>query len=237
LNIEEKIAEYADYARDNTRTSLPKTMKTSVIINAKAILPLFSPLLSHSSGQFFHDNISFFKKGEEVLRGNKIKGETFNLSSNPLIPYGLKSVPFDRDGIALSHNEVIKNSKLENIWAPKRYASYLGIVPTGDFSNLEISTGNRSFQELLTATDKPVYYIVKFSLLLPDNVSGDFATEIRFGYEITPAGEKIPIKGGSITGNIFEMFSNAGFSKEKIMEGAYIGPKAIRFEGISISGS
>ena len=51
-----------------------------------------------------------------------------------------------------------------------------------------------------------------------------------------PEGKKIPVKGGSMTGNVFEMFGRAKFAKEKVLEDHYIGPGGIRFENISISG-
>ncbi|HPZ09824.1 MAG TPA: metallopeptidase TldD-related protein [Candidatus Eremiobacteraeota bacterium] len=237
LDIEGKIAEYAHYARDNVKTKLPRTSKTAIVINAKTLLPLFEPLIAHSSGKFIYDNISIFKKGKPIFRGDKLRGEELNMAFNPLIPYGLRSSPFDSDGVALDRIEIIKNGKLENIWSTKRYADYLEIPPTGRMSNIEISHGTKNLQELLKAEDCPIYHIVMFSFLNPDLASGDFATEIRFGYEIHPSGKRIPIKGGSITGNIFEMLANAYFSREIEMEGNYFGPGAVKFNSVSISGS
>ena len=237
LNIEEKIKEYSAYARDNRKTRLPKTLNTAVIVNAKALYPFLEPILSHSSGKFIYEKISSLKKGEALYKGDRLKGDGLNIKSNPLIPYGLKSFSFDRTGIGGTPLKIIKDSKLENIWATKRYASYLNTVPTGALGNLEIEKGKTPLKKLMEAKDKPVYHIVKFSLLLPDPVSGDFATEIRFGYEITPHGERIPIKGGSVSGNIFELLSDIKLSDNIVMEKNYIGPEAIRFEDVSISGT
>jgi len=237
LNIEEKIKEYSKYARDNVKTKLPETLNTAIIVNAKALSPFFEPFMAHSSGKFIYEKVSSFKKGEPVYRGKTLKGEPLTLKSNPLIPYGLASFPFDKDGVEGKTVEIIKNSNMENIWSNKRYSFYLNIPPTGMPGNLEINTGKASMEELLQTRDKPVYHIIKFSLLFPDTASGDFATEIRFGYEINAKGEKIPIKGGSVSGNVFEMFGNARFCNERVMEKSYFGPRAIRFENISISGS
>jgi len=237
LNIENKIGEYANYARDNVKTSLPKSSNTAIIVNAKPLMPLFETLIAHSSARFIYENISSFKKGKDIFRGNKLLGEELNMTSNPLMPYGLRSAPFDTDGVPSDRIEIIKHGKLENIWSTKRYADYLDVTPTGKFSNIEISPGKYGMEELLKAKDKPVYHIIMFSFLNPDLVSGDFATEIRFGYEIQPSGKVIPVKGGSVTGNIFEMLAHTYFSKESAIEGHYSGPSAIRFESARISGT
>ena len=72
--------------------------------------------------------------------------------------------------------------------------------------------------------------------MMPNSITGDFVGEIRLGYEIE-GNKKRPIKGGSISGNIFTALTNAYFSKETVFLGNYLGPKAIRFEELTISGS
>ncbi len=60
--------------------------------------------------------------------------------------------------------------------------------------------------------------------------------EIRVGYEVGPAGT-VPIKGGSVTGNLFEALAAARFSSETGEDSGYAGPRAIRFEGLQVTGA
>ena len=60
--------------------------------------------------------------------------------------------------------------------------------------------------------------------------------EIRLGYEIGPDGA-IPVKGGSVTGNLFEAMASARFSAETVELPAFAGPRAIRFESLQVAGA
>lgn len=69
----------------------------------------------------------------------------------------------------------------------------------------------------------------------PFVITGNFVGEIRLGYEITPAGRR-PIKGGSVSGNLFTALAGARFSQETSLQGAYLGPVGIRFPALTIAG-
>jgi len=45
------------------------------------------------------------------------------------------------------------------------------------------------------------------------------------------------LKGGSVTGNLFEALAAARFSAEKGEDAGYAGPRAIRFEGLQVTGT
>ncbi len=82
---------------------------------------------------------------------------------------------------------------------------------------------------------RPIYEIVAFSFMNPDAASGNFVAEIKLGYRHDERGSA-PIKGGSISGNLFAAFSDAHFSSELFSDGTYDGPAAIRFGELTIGG-
>ena len=45
-----------------------------------------------------------------------------------------------------------------------------------------------------------------------------------------------PIKGGSVTGNLFEAMAAARFSSETSQFPSFAGPRAIRFESMQVAG-
>jgi predicted Zn-dependent protease len=89
-------------------------------------------------------------------------------------------------------------------------------------------------QDLLDDTG-PIYQLVAFSWLNPDELTGDFVAEIKLGYRMEH-GQSTPIKGGSLSGNLFDALAAAHFSREMQCTGSYLGPAALRFECLSISG-
>jgi PmbA protein len=155
------------------------------------------------------------------------------LASNPALPYGLGSYSFDGDGVSSRRVEIVRDGVFANPWLTKRYADYTKRPPTGAFGNLEIAPGSTSLEDLLR--DGPVLYVHRFSWLTPDGMRGDFASEVRIGYWYEN-GERRSIKGGSVAGNLFTALGSARFSKETVFLGDYVGPKAVRFEGVTVTG-
>ena len=126
---------------------------------------------------------------------------------------------------------------LRRYWTDIRSAAWLGgAAPTGDFAGLSITPGRWRLEDLRSVADGPVYEIVSFSLMLPDPITGDFVAEIRLGYRHDATGVR-PIKGGSLSGNIFTAFQDARLSAETFSDGAYYGPMSIRFGSLSIRGA
>jgi predicted Zn-dependent protease len=146
--------------------------------------------------------------------------------------------PFDDDGFPATRVSVCEDGVFRNRWATKQYADYLGIKATGNAGNVVVMPGNESLESLRNAL-RPGLYVEQFALVWPDRMSGDFASEIRIGYEMDSAGRARPIKGGSVSGNIFDGLRDARFSRETVLYGfygQYQGPKAVLFKGLPVAG-
>ncbi|HEY7126031.1 MAG TPA: TldD/PmbA family protein [Ktedonobacterales bacterium] len=235
LPIEDIVRRAASYARDTLRTQPTPTHAGPVVISGEALVDLFSPLIFHTSAQAAYQGISRFTPGASIYGEQVVTGDRLTLFSSALLPYGLASAPFDADGIPGQRVLLIEDGMFKAPWAEQRYADYLHIPPTGSFANLEIAPGNHTLHDLLHS-DGPVYHLVAFAWLNPDDLTGDFVAEIKLGYRIEH-GQIIPIKGGSLSGNLFEALAEARFSRETQFTGSYLGPKALRLESLTISGA
>jgi predicted Zn-dependent protease len=65
---------------------------------------------------------------------------------------------------------------------------------------------------------------------------GNVGSEIRIGY-LYEKGVRRPVKGGTVSGNVFDALGTARYSKETVLRGDYFGPVAVRFEGLTIAGA
>jgi predicted Zn-dependent protease len=162
-------------------------------------------------------------------------GEPFTLVSNAIHPYGLTSYAFDNDGVAGQRVEIVKDGVFARAWSTKQYADYLKTPPTGAFANWEIPAGKTPLDELLKNGDR-VLYVRTFSWLTPDGARGNFGSEIRAGY-LYEKGVPRPIKGGTVSGGVFAALGTARWSKDTVFRGDYIGPAAVRFDGLTVSGT
>ena len=67
-------------------------------------------------------------------------------------------------------------------------------------------------------------------------LTGDIASEVRFGY-LSKGMARIPIRGGLLTGNVYQAIANCQFSREEKFTGNARVPAAIRIEGLRLAGS
>ena len=230
LHVRETLKKYAQYALDSLVAKAPETGKFDVVFAEEALDNLFNSFISHAGGASAYQGWSRLKKGEPVI--DKPEGELLTLFSNPQIPGGMKSGPYDENGLATKRIEVIRENVFLKRTLDKRYADYLGEEPTGGFSNVEVQTGAKAMDELLT---DGTYLLLRFSTFEPNPVTGNFSGEIRTGYRIE-GGKRVPIKGGSVQGVINEAFRRAWFSSDKVVRSAYRGPAGVKLLGLDLAG-
>lgn len=242
LQIAGTVAAYATFARHSLYATTPPTARGPVILSGEALANFFSPLrfagnpmLMQTSAQAAYQHLNRVNVGD-FISGEEPRGDRLNLTSDPLRPYGVRSYRFDADGLPATAVALVENGVLQQQWADARYATYLGVTPTGQVGNLAVGRGSASLEALRALAGAPVYEIVAFSAFSPDPVSGDFTAEIRLGYRHDTTGVR-PIKGGALTGNVFTALQDVRFSAAAFTDGVYYGPAAARFGDLSVAGA
>jgi predicted Zn-dependent protease len=76
---------------------------------------------------------------------------------------------------------------------------------------------------------------VAFSWFTPNEITGDFSSEIRLGY-LVEGDRRTPFKGGTLVGNVIEALANARWSAETGFYGDYQGPQTARFSSLAVAG-
>jgi PmbA protein len=82
--------------------------------------------------------------------------------------------------------------------------------------------------------DGRVLHVVAFSAANVEAVTGNFGMEVRLGYLVEAGGAR-PVRGGSVSGNLFEALASARFSREVMELRSYAGPRAMRFEDLQLA--
>ena len=77
---------------------------------------------------------------------------------------------------------------------------------------------------------------VEFSDFSVNPITGDIAGEIRLAY-LHDGDEVTVVSGGSVSGNVNELFQNVGFSKELRQYNNAVVPAVVRLENVTISGA
>lgn len=242
LDMDAIIARTAEEAIDLTRAVPPPSGAYPVVIDAVELTALMGPILVNASGQSLYTKTSRFEPGKPIPVEVE-DGEPLTLASNAIAPFGLGSYAFDIDGVPGRRAELVKDNVFVQPWSSKQFADYLGIEPTGAFANLELPPGATPLDDLLTGPR--VLHVHAFSWLTPDQGRGNFSSEIRIGH-LYENGARTPVKGGSVSGNVFKAFGRARYARESVARGNsngfgagryYIGPAAARIEGLTVAGA
>jgi predicted Zn-dependent protease len=242
LALEETVEAYVRLARHTLDATAPEAYRGPVILSGRAVADLFNaplvfergPYPFHTSAQAAYQGLSRFSAGQPVTT-EPARGDRLSLWSDSARPFGTRAAPLDDEGFPANATQLIADGVFQRSWADARYAAYLGVPATGAFGNIRIGLGSRTLAQLRLMGSRPLYEIVAFSFLNPDPASGNFVAEIKLGYRHDERGSA-PIKGGSISGNLFAALGDAYFSSELFSDGTYDGPAAIRFGELTIGG-
>ena len=238
LDLESVLADRAQYTVDSLEAEAPASWQGPVVLRNDALTVFMAgtnlggsviQTLAGAGSKFA--KFSPWEVGKSVFRG-EVKGDPLTVWANRAMPFGNGSDRFDAEGLPAQRLELIRNNELVNFYASQRYADYLKISPTGAFGNIELLPGTTPASALLT---EPYIEIVQFSWFNPDTITGDFATEIRFGY-IVENGKRKPFKGGQLVGNYMDALADVRWSAESKFFGGYLGPHTARFNSMKIAG-
>ena len=202
-------------------------------------------LLTTFSGVFSADNA---QKGLSLL-GSRV-GETIasphvTLVDDPLMPMGLGSCPFDREGAATYKKNVIENGVLTTLLHNRKTARKAGVRTTGNAagagrvapSNFYIAPGERTEEQLLSDMGDGLYLTEVSGLHAGANpVSGDFSLLSR-GFEVRGGKAVRAVEQFTVAGNFYKLLETIeAVGNDLLFEGSPIGSPCVKVTGLSVAG-
>ena len=230
-NISSKVAEALKVTVDRAIAKpTPKVKDIPVIFAEDGTKEILNYYLEKSSAMNVYEHMSNAKIGDK-LQGN-FRKSPITLHIDPTIKGSYFSKPFDEDGFELKKVKIIDRGTLVSYWGNLRFSHYLATTPTGNATNFTVDAGKKSVNEFRSGK----YVELKtFSDFQMNTLTGDFGGEIRLGW-YCDGEKKVPITGGSVSGNIVDVQETLELSKEIVQEGNYSGPCALKIHGAKIAG-
>jgi PmbA protein len=203
------------YKNALTKTGV-KTGYFPVIFTPDALDLLLEPIELAANGKTLYKGISVL--GDKL--GQKIGSDAFSITDDPHFPGAVGSYPFDDEGIVPSKLPVVENGVFRNFIFDLASAKRLGKKSTGhgsrsvsslpspSFSNLIISTGNTTLEEMIASVD---YGLIVYEFLgggMSNVLAGDFSVNIELGYLIEKGKIKGRVKNTMLSGNVYELLQN-----------------------------
>ena len=204
LSIQEVAKETAKRATQKLGAKQLSTRKVPVIFEAPVASSLFSSFISAISGGSIYRKSSFLL--DKV--GNQIFSADINISEQPHIRKGMGSVPFDNDGMATKHRDLVSDGILNGYVLSAYSARKLGLKPTGNAGgvhNLVVETSDTDLNELIKEMDTGVLIteMIGFGI---NQVTGDYSRGAS-GFWIENGIIQYPVEEITVAGNLADMFT------------------------------
>jgi len=191
----------------------PKPGKYPVIFDSRVSLTLLGHFAGAIGGSAIARRTSFL---QDKL-GQRVFAPGVRIIDDPLRVRGLRSRPFDAEGVRVSRQELVSNGVLNQWLAESASARQLGISPTGHAvrgaggapgvspSNFYMEPGVRSREELLAAFPEAVL-VVELIGQGVNGVTGDYSRGAA-GFMVRGGAIAEPVAEITIASNLIDMFA------------------------------
>lgn len=176
-----------------------------------------STLLGHFAAAITGSSIARKTSFLRGRLGEPVFGNSVTLVDDPLRPRGLRSRPFDGEGVRVARQELVSNGTLNQWIADSAAARQLGIEPTGHAargvggapgaspSNFYMEPGLRSREELLASVPEALLVIELIGQGV-NGVTGDYSRG-AVGFMVRGGEIAEPVAEITVAGNLIDMFA------------------------------
>ena len=218
------------------------TSKVPVVYDPRVSAGLVGHLASAINGAAIARGTSFLKDAMSKM----IFSSEITIVDDPHRKRGLRSKPFDAEGLSNIAMKLVDAGKLMTWVLDLRSARQLGLTSTGHASrgtssppsptttNLYLEAGKLSPQELI-ADIKDGFYVTELMGFGINNITGDYSRGAA-GFWIENGEISFPISEMTAAGNLTEMFLNMTPADDLVFRFGNDAP-TVRVEGMTVAGA
>jgi PmbA protein len=217
------------------------TAKVSVVFDPRVAGSLVGHLAGAINGGAISRGTSFLKD----KLGQKVMADGLTVTDDPHRPRGLRSKPFDAEGLANRRRDIVADGVLTTWILDLRNARQLGLQSTGHAargtssppapspSNLFLAPGKQSPAELIGEIADGFYVteLIGFGI---NNVTGDYSRGAA-GFWIEQGALAYPVSEVTIAGNLKDMFRAMTPANDLVFRYGTDSP-TVRVDGMTVAG-
>jgi len=222
----------------------PRRMKSGrfpVVFDPRVSRGLLGHLTGAISGPSIARGTSFLKD----KMGERIFAESVTIVDDPHVKRGLRSRPFDAEGVEVSRRTLIEEGRLTTWLLDLRSARQLGLTTTGHAArgtsgppgpapaNVFMAAGKRSRADILGEIEEG-FYVTDLMGMGVNGVTGDYSRGAG-GFWIEKGQITFPVNEMTIAGNLKEMFLNMEPADDLELRFGMDAP-SVRIDGMVIAG-
>ncbi|CAO3407476.1 TldD/PmbA family protein [Azospirillum largimobile] len=218
-----------------------KSCKVPVVFDPRVSRGLLGHLTGAISGPSIARGTSFLKD----KMGQRIFAPSITIVDDPHVKRGLRSRPFDAEGVEVKRRTLIEDGVLTTWLLDLRSARQLGLQTTGHAArgtsgppgpapaNVYMAAGKRSRADIL-AEIKDGFYVTDLMGMGVNGVTGDYSRGAG-GFWIENGQLAYPVNEITIAGNLKDMFLNMEAADDLELRFGMDAP-TVRIDGMTIAG-
>lgn len=222
-----------DVAREAAEKTLKRlgarkvqSSRIPVLFSREVARQLLGSILEALNGASIARGMSFLKDS----LGKKVFSENINIEDTYDIPRGLRSGPFDADGLECCNKDVVKDGVVKSFLLNMKYASKMGMKSTANGSgwdgispnNVCIKNGSKSFAEILGSI-KSGLYVTDVMGVGMNAVTGNYSQGAA-GFWIENGSLAYPVNEITVAGNFLDMFLHCDVASDLKVEYGFDSP-------------
>jgi len=218
-----------------------KSQKVPVVFDPRVSRGLLGHLTGAISGPAVARGTSFLKD----KLGSVIFPESVTIVDDPFVRRGLRSRPFDAEGVAVQKRTIVENGRLTTWLLDLRSARQLGLTTTGHASrgtsgppspapsNIYLAAGTRSRDALLGEIQDGLY-VTEMMGMGVNGVTGDYSRGAS-GFWIEGGRLAYPVSELTVASNLKDMFLNIEAANDLELRYGMDAP-TVRIDGMTVAG-
>lgn len=208
-----------------------------------ALLGAIAPLFSADS----------VLKGKSLFAskiGEPVASERVTIVDDARTPGGLRSAPFDGEGVATTTRTLLERGVLRGYLSSLKTASKMGIAPTGNarrgsyaqpgrigVANVRIEAGDADPETMIAGLDRAIRITSLLNLHTIDPISGEFSLGATGDY-LERGARAYPVRGITIAGNLTTLLASvSGVGRDLTFGAEGIGSPTLLISELSIGGT
>ena len=220
------------YGRDRLITRpTPNLEKADVLFSGSDACSIYEYFVDRCNAAMIFRQLSDWSVGKPIAED--IRGDRVNVYARRTLPNSSRNRGFDAEGAPIRDTALLEESVPKEILGGRMFSSYMGLENSFSPTNIEVSGGTRTEEELRRG---PYLEAVEFSDFQVDAMTGDIFGEIRLGY--WHDGETVtPVSGGSVSGSMLDFVKDLHMSAEQAQYDSMRIPALTLLKNVTVTGA
>ena len=220
------------YGRDRLVTRpTPNLEKADVLFSGSDACSIYEYFVDRCNAAMIFRKLSDWTVGKPIAED--IRGDRVNVYARRMLPNSSSNRGFDAEGAPIRDTALLEQSVPKEILGGRMFASYMGLENSFSPTNIEVSGGTKTEEELRRGS---YLEAVEFSDFQVDAMTGDIFGEIRLGY--WHDGDTVtPVSGGSVSGSMLDFVKDFSMSVEQAQYDSMRIPALTLLKNVTVTGA